>query len=290
MLHIDGGSYAREAWHAWTLDPLVVSPLIAAAVLYWSGARRSAHTDSLREAAYWAGWVLLTIAFVSPLHALSEQLFSAHMIQHTIIMTIAAPLIVFGRPAVTGLWALRASTRRRITQHALVVPARKLAVLPPSIAFVGHAFAIWVWHLPVLYDAALQNDLVHSLQHACFFITAVLFWHAVLAPRARATGLGSGVIYVFATAVHTALLGALIALSPRPWYPYYNGRAVSLLSPLEDQQLAGMIMWVPAGLCYTIAGLALLAAWLKQAEARNTSRARPIVDQATEYGAQPIIG
>jgi cytochrome c oxidase assembly factor CtaG len=124
-----------------------------------------------------------------------------------------------------------------------------------------HALALWLWHVPALFEAALTHPSVHVLQHSSFLGSALLFWGSVFgrAPRrAGAVALAS----LFTTMVHTGALGALLTFSPTVWYPHYAQGAVLGLGALEDQQLGGLIMWVPAGGAYLAAALAILAGWL----------------------------
>jgi putative membrane protein len=110
---------------------------------------------------------------------------------------------------------------------------------------------------------------VHAVQHLCFFGTAALFWWGIAHGRYGRTGYGAAVVYVFATALHSGLLGALLTVSPRVWYVPYLTTHVGGLAPLEDQQLAGLVMWVPAGLLLTGGGLVLFAAWLRESDRRT---------------------
>ena len=136
------------------------------------------------------------------------------------------------------------------------------------IASLVHALALWIWHVPVLFEATLTSDAVHALQHALFFGTAVMFWQAVLFGERRAVDYGLAVLYLFLTAMHSGALGALITFASEPWYASYTTTAAGRLSPLEDQQLGGLIMWIPAGMIYVVAGLVLFAAWLRESDRR----------------------
>jgi cytochrome c oxidase assembly factor CtaG len=137
----------------------------------------------------------------------------------------------------------------------------------PLVATLLHAVAIWVWHIPILFDAALVYTPLHWLQHLSFFVTAMFFWWSLLGRR---TTRGIAIACLFFTAMHSGFLGVLIALADRPMYPLQSQfAAASGLDPLADQQLAGLIMWVPAGLAYVVAGLALAGLWI----ARSTHEA-----------------
>ena len=262
---------------AWVLEPGILIPLLLSAALYVLGVRALWRSEAGRGIRRWeaalfaAGWVTLAIALVSPLHALGEVLFSAHMAQHVLLMGIAAPLLVLGRPLIPFLWALPIGWRRNAGAGAKLRPVRAawVALTQPMVAWILHATAILVWHIPVLYDATVASDAMHTFQHGSFLGTALLFWWSLIHGRERRLGYGAAVLYLFGTVVISGGLGALLTFASRPWYVSYLGvtRAWGLTT-LEDQQLAGLIMWIPAGLPYLIAALALLAAWIREAERR----------------------
>lgn len=144
----------------------------------------------------------------------------------------------------------------------------------PFTAWWIHAAALWAWHAPVLFEATLQSDLIHSFQHVSFLASALLFWWAVLRRKHAHMGYGAACIYVFTTAVHSSVLGALLTFSPVVWYPTYGGTTSAWgLTPLEDQQLGGLIMWVPAGVVFVVASLALAWAWMRESERITEGRA-----------------
>jgi cytochrome c oxidase assembly factor CtaG len=147
------------------------------------------------------------------------------------------------------------------------------AITAPLTVFVLHAGALWIWHLPALYDRALAHDGVHLAQHACFFGTAALFWWGIAHGRYGQIPYSAAAVYLVATAVHGGVLGALMVLSPHVWYASYLARYSQLLTPLEDQQLAGMLMWVPAALILAAAGMTFFAAALRESERRTRFKA-----------------
>lgn len=259
----------KSLWTAWEFDPGVVIPLAISALLYIRGARRERTLTLRRKACFWAGWAMLALALVSPLHPLGEELFSAHMIQHEILMLAAAPLLVLSRPLVTFLWGMPFSWRRKAGAWAKSVYVRKSwsFLTDPLTAWWIHAAAIWLWHVPFLFQLTLKSELAHTAQHLSFLLSALLFWWALFYAHGR-LAYGAAVFYVFTTAVHTSILGALLTFSPHLWYPLYSNTTQAWgLTPLEDQQLGGLVMWVPAGLVYLAAGLWLFAAWLKESDA-----------------------
>jgi len=280
MMH--GAVTSGELWAAWEWEPGIVVPLVISAVLYVRGLRLlwDEHVGRgirVWEAASFAmGWIIAALALLSPLDALSEQLFSAHMIQHELLMAVAAPLLVVRRPLVPMLWALPSRARRsigRVTRRRALLSTSQLASRP-IVAFAIHGVAIWLWHIPVLFQATLTNDAVHALQHVSFVGSAVLFWWAIIhghgpGGRARATSFGLAVLLLFGTALHSGALGALLTFSRTVWYPIYASSAAAWrLTPLEDQQIAGLIMWIPATFAYLLAALALFASWLRASEER----------------------
>jgi cytochrome c oxidase assembly factor CtaG len=240
----------------------------------WRRAGFGQGVAATQTTAFIAGWMALAIALESPLHEWSERLFVAHMVQHELLMVVAAPLIALGAPLIAMLSAMPRAWRP-VARAAIVAQRRSRVarwLAAPGAAFCLHALALWVWHIPLLYDAALADDRLHALQHASFFLTGVIFWWTVLHGRYGRAGYGASILYVFATALQSGALGALLALSERLWYPAYGGDIAGWsLSPLEDQQLAGFVMWIPAGLVFTGAGLAFLMFWLRESERRMTS-------------------
>ncbi|MCA0014885.1 cytochrome c oxidase assembly protein [Mesorhizobium sp. B292B1B] len=144
----------------------------------------------------------------------------------------------------------------------------------PVTATIVHGIAIWVWHIPVLFEAALEHGVLHYAQHASFLGTGLLFWWALLPRRRQQQAYGSAVMHLFFTSLHTGLLGVLLLLSPKLWYPENAaGAAVWNLSPIEDQQLAGLVMWVPAGLIYGGAALLLAGLWITTSGTRKIAHA-----------------
>jgi len=264
---------------AWTLEPAVILTLGIGAVMYARGSRiamlRSTRASRLlrkESLLFAAGWSVLAVALVSPLHSMGGVLFSAHMVQHELMMTIAAPLLVLGNPVLPLVWSLPARQRRAVARAAALrsVRAAWSLISRPFTAWLLHGLAIWIWHAPRFYDASVTSEVYHTAQHATFLLTALLFWWSLLRRQTRSSGAGLAVIYLFTTAVHTSLLGALLAVSENPLYTAYTLEATSAwgMSPVEDQQLGGIIMWVPGGLTYLVAALVLMLGWMKRAGER----------------------
>lgn len=263
MRVIDMPPHALE----WKPDVFAATTLAASALLYAIGiARMPGILPRLEVISFVIGWGTLVIALLSPIATVSEFLFSVHMTQHELLMLVAAPLLAIGRPLVPMLWALPHRWRARWSP-SVAGDALRLAS-SPLIAFALHGLALWTWHLPVLYEAAVRDDRIHLLQHVCFAGTATLFWWGMVRGRYGRSGYGIAFIYIFATALHSGGLGALLAFSSRPWYALYVARAHGT-DALADQQLGGLIMWVPAGVLLMLFALAMFAAWLGEAERRR---------------------
>ncbi|MBW8899680.1 MAG: cytochrome c oxidase assembly protein [Massilia sp.] len=264
----------------WVLALLALSVLLYAAGLarLWPRAR-GARRRLAREAAWFgAGWAMLVVALASPLDGAGGYAFSAHMVQHEILMVVAAPLLVLGRPLALWLWAFAPRWRLRIgaATRGPAVRAAWGALTAPMNAWLLHFAALWMWHVPACFQAALADNAMHALQHTSFLSSALLFWWAVLGREGGAHGRGGAIVYLFTTMMHTGALGALFTMSGTIWYPLYGNRAQLFgLSPLEDQQLGGLIMWIPGGLAYLAAGLVLCARWLRQAPVARAVEVRP---------------
>jgi putative membrane protein len=266
------GQYTAADALRWGAEPWVLALLALALLLYAAGLRRlwprsrQSRGPLGRQAAWFgAGWLALALALASPLDSAGSFSFAAHMVQHEFLMIVAAPLLVLGRPLGIWVWSLPAGWRRR-TGTATRNPAVSAAwdaLTRPLNAWLLHFAALWMWHVPATFQAGLASNGVHALQHASFLFSALLFWWAVLGKQGGSQGRGAAILYLFTTMMHTGALGALFTLSETTWYPYYGSKAQAFgLSALEDQQLGGLIMWIPGGLAYVAAGLVLCARWL----------------------------
>jgi cytochrome c oxidase assembly factor CtaG len=266
----------------WEWDPWVAVPLGTSFGLYaiglvrlWVRAGVGRGVSTWQTGAFTLGWLVLVLALISPLHEYGEHLFYAHMIEHELLMTVAAPLIALSRPLGVLLHALPRRGRWLLTgtAHSKLVSSVWQWAMIPLNATVLHAVAIWAWHIPVLLDGTLISETLHRLQHISFLGTALIFWWAIV--RRPLWDYGIGAMHVFATMLHTGLLGALLTLAPRVFYPRQTADAALFgLTPLDDQQLAGLIMWVPGGLAYLIGGLLLAGIWLGSGRHRIYPRRR----------------
>jgi putative membrane protein len=249
---------------------LLVLLLAGASALYARGVvrlwRRAGAARGIRVvdvARFALGMVVLGAALLSPIDAVADRSFAMHMLEHEMLMVLAAPLFVVSRPLEAFAWALAPRARRATTLLLRASPLRALwrVTTTPASATAVHALALWLWHLPVLFAAALASAPVHVLQHACFFGSALAFWWAMFGGASRRAGVVS-LACLFATMLHTSALGALLTFAPSAWYAAGDAPRLFGLTPLEDQQLGGLIMWVPGGLAYIVVGLAIVATWL----------------------------
>ena len=221
---------------------------------------------------FWSGFAALAAALLSPLHPYGTALFFAHMIEHEIMMVVAVPLMVAARPMPVLLWGL--PDRWRPQALALGGKAGVRAgwrwATDLFSATALHIVLLWFWHVPPLFEAAVAHESVHLAQHLSFVVSAVLFWVAVFDRDQRRYGQGAAIVALFLCSMQAALLGALLTFSPRLWFsagpdPY----DICGLTRFEDQELAGLIMWVPACSIYVFAALWMLARWLGRMETRH---------------------
>jgi cytochrome c oxidase assembly factor CtaG len=249
-------------------------PLVVAGGLYLCGLRRvwrrAGPGRGLRRneaLAFAAGFLVLAGMIATPLHAWGRLRFTPHMLEHELLTLVAAPLLAASGAGVAYLSALPRSWRHRLGGWIAGNRLQRLwrGLLHPAVAWALHGGVLWLWHAPALFEAALEHEAIHYLQHVSLLATALLFWASILPRRADRRTRLVGVLSLFATSIHATLLGALLTLSPTVWYATYNSTLGRVgLSALEDQQLAGLAMWVPGGIIYVGAALALAAAALRE--------------------------
>jgi cytochrome c oxidase assembly factor CtaG len=264
----------------WRLDPAMSLLLLLTGWCYWRGtarinriakaAQRAPVISGNRQCAFWTGLLVLAGALDSPLDTATATVFSAHMIQHMLLLAVAPPLLLTGRPLPAIMRGLPQSVRRFLTNTTRRWP-RIPAVLGwlalPVVAWLLQAFALWLWHVPVLYQSAVRHQSIHLLEHASFVVTALLYWWAIVPASRHATNLDPGIamLSLFAMGMQGAALGALLTFSGTVWYPIYEHRSELWgFSALSDQRLAGLTMWIPAGSVYVVAALVVLGMWLNQ--------------------------
>ena len=266
-----GMSHHHSETLGWTLDPLLTVPLALALLIYflgWSRLSKRAATP-IRPLLFLSGWAVLALSLTSPLHEAGEQSFTMHMIEHELIMLVATLLLAASGAGGVLAWGLPRPLRQALGA-GWKSPLQRLwrALTEPVTATVVQGAMMWAWHAPILFDRALGSFGWHIAQHACFFASSLLFWWAMLHPRGRAGGYGTSAACLFATSLVGGALGALMSLSSSPWYADYAAMGVTGigLDPVDDQRLAGLIMWIPGGAVHGLAALALFYKWLKAAE------------------------
>jgi putative membrane protein len=251
----------------------IALPLAVLAIVYLVGwtrltrrtPARCRRQSVIRLALALAGVTAAAVALLG-LHDAAHASFAAHMIQHLLLIAVAVPALLLADPLPAVLWALPAAARRG-ARAALVAPAapRRLwwALTRMPAAWTLHSAALWIWHVPIAYDAALASRLLHDAEHLAFAVTAVLFWWPVIDPAPRAhprPPLGWRIVYLVLGAFQSAALGVFLVTTPRPLYAY---------GALDDQALGGVLMWAVGGAVDMAAVLVLVYRFLAAGERRS---------------------
>jgi len=252
-------------WSRWNLDPILIAALCAAAALYAAGAVREARAGHRLSrssiALFYGGWLTAAAALVSPLCPLSVSLFAARVSQHAILGLVAAPLIVLGSAG--------SACRALVPGIRTAAPGGSAIPSAPLCASGAFAAMLWLWHAPGPYAATFASSGVYWLMHLSLFAAALWLWQGLLdrSPRKTMHRVAAGLI----SSTQMGFLGALITLAPRPLYePHALTTAAWGLTPLQDQQLGGGIMWVPG--CLVFLAASVLAFWpLSRGDARRTA-------------------
>ena len=249
------------------------------AVVYVRGVRARRRRGLARPsdgsvAAMLAGLTVAALVLDGPADTIADQLFWAHMLQHLALITVVAPLVVLGEPVrvfeeVLPMWLRRAAGRLEGELWARDGAARRTAMAGLALS----TLALVAWHTPWAFQAALADDTLHALEHLTLVVTAVFFWWPILTPGLRQRiGIGVAIVeVVIATPVMT-VLGALLTFSSAVWYPaYVASERAHGIGALADQQLAGLLMWIPSGMLYLVIIAVLFVRWM-DAEPARTSR------------------
>jgi cytochrome c oxidase assembly factor CtaG len=257
----------------WSFEPWALVPLGLCLLLYLAGivrllrrADKSRPTLIRNAALFLTGWLVLTAATISPLHEGGEHSFTLHMIEHELIMLAAAPLMALSRPLGVMIWSLpspgRAGTSRWARRGMPYMLWRQAT--SPLTATLVQIGTIWLWHAPGPFELALRHEGWHIVQHICFLVSALLFWWAMVFGRDGRQGYGLSAFYLFITSLAEGGLGALMTFSASPWYADYVAMKMGLigLSPEQDQQLAGLIMWIPGGMIHAGAAIIMIVRWM----------------------------
>ncbi|HWG76583.1 MAG TPA: cytochrome c oxidase assembly protein [Steroidobacteraceae bacterium] len=276
----------------WSAEPAVLVPIAVSTLWYLIGFARLRQLPALAPLygprqllCYLGGELTLVLALLSPLDELADQLFSAHMFEHMLLLMVAAPLLVWGRPAVAFLWAFGPVGRKRLgcAWRALGITAGVNGLMHPIVVWGLFCGVFIGWHLPGPYQWALHDETVHTFEHVTFLASALMFWTIVIEPSGRRRlSYGATLLFVLATAVVSSLPGAVITLAATPLYPdYASSTARWGWSLLEDQQLAGLLMWLPGGIVYLIAAGGAIVRWLQFDESRHPARHARATRRAT---------
>jgi len=253
----------------WSIEP-PLAYVAAAGLLFWLGGRgRSVRHEPLRTASFIAGLLTIVLALDSPIDGAADKLFWAHMIQHVLLLTVAPPLILLGGPW-PRMWralppAFRTRAGRSLARSKFTAPLRALArPLPAFVLFNG---CIVAWHVPALYNATLNSNAIHQSEHAMFFFTGLLFWARVIDPGPLRPRLEwpLRIAYVTGAMIVGFAIGFALVVISHPLIPHYAALAhrPGAITALDDQQIAGGIMWVPGSISYTIAALIGFYRWLE---------------------------
>lgn len=282
-VHLGGPVSAHDLWTSWNIEPSLWVPLLLSILVYawglhhaWRRAGRGRGITARQWISFVGAILVLVLTLMSPLDALSDALFSAHMVQHLTLMLVAAPLLVISDFQLALLWALprrRAQALGSGFNQSRPVSGVWRVLNHPVFVWIAFTAVMWLWHASSFYQAALRNEWVHTLEHLTILMTAMLFWW-ILFKHTQPDHIHYAVTipFLFLTVLQSAVLGALMTFSSRPWYSDY---AVSVtqwgLTPLQDQQLAGLIMWIFGGTVFTLLTIGYFAAWLRALEQRSTA-------------------
>ena len=251
--------------HRWNLDPILLTALLLSLLAYamCSGLRLGGRgrVAGWRQGCFYAGWTLGALAVVSPLCALSVSLFSARVAQHMLLVSVVAPLVVLGQPA-----ALMAGGLARLARRPAGATGSRWSP-QPLLAAAAFTAALWAWHAPGPYTATFESAAAYWLMHLTLFGAALWLWSALF--DAPGEHLGSFIAASALTTIQMGLLGAIITFAGRPLYPPHQFTTLAWrLTPLEDQQLGGVVMWIPAGVVLVISLIVAFTQALRRAETR----------------------
>ena len=269
----------------WTLTPSIVLGLGLAALIYVLGLRELRRRGRLRrtvaprhELYFLLGLMAIAAALLSPIDSLSDRLFAVHMLQHFLLLMVAPPLLLLGKPIpVLVVGAPRGLTRWLARRHARVAWFRALtrALVSPFVAWPLFVGTMLAWHIPIFFDSALENETVHVLEHLCFLAAGMLFWWVIVQPYPGKPRLGYGwrLDYVLLATIPESALGFIIILASSPVYPFYT-RVPRLwgLSPMDDQAIAGNIMMDGGDAVLVLAMIWLFVHMMNRLEALELAR------------------
>ena len=258
----------------WTWEPWLLACIALATVPYVIGmtrmgrAQRARILDRWRAPAFLSGMLILLLALESPLDAIADDLFSAHMAQHMLLLLVIPALLVYGRPVITWLWAFDLDARRGVVhgwnRSGLQVVFDWLT--RPLVVWILLSAALCFWHLPGPYDWAVRHEWLHDLEHLSFLGFSLAFWTIVIEPygQRRRLGFGATIVFVVSSGFVMGLIGAILTFAAAPLYPVHLHTTQAYgLTPLQDQALAGVIMWIPSNLVHLAALCLVFFAWYR---------------------------
>lgn len=278
----------------WNWEPSIVVGTAVMAGLYLYGVGPARRRYKLAEEVPWGnvavfltGMALMFLALVSPLDELGDSyLFSAHMLQHLFLTIVGPPLLLLGTPD----WLLQSVLGKRVAY----VVARWLTF--PAVAFFLFNADFWLWHAPPLYNATLEHANVHILEHMTFIVFGVLYWWPIFSPMKKGLtrlSMGGQLLYLFLSGMPSVALGAGLTFLPPLYAPYIAAPRIWGLSAATDQQLGGLIMWVPVSIAYIIIASVLFIRWMQQQDEKQRASEAAALAQAeagaaAEHGAQIV--
>jgi len=248
----------------WNWQPSILFGTIAVITLYLYAVgplrvkyRLGEPVKTSQAVAFFLGVNSIFLVLFSPLDKLGDDyLFSAHMLQHLVLTIVGPPLMIVGIPR----WLIQPVLRNRLILRA----ARFLTY--PFVAFTLYNIVFWLWHAPALYNATLVNQTLHILEHMIFIVLSLIYWWPVFSPLKEGLPplpIGGQILYIFLGGMPTVALGAGLTFAPPLYTPYIYAPRVWGISPAMDQQLGGLIMWVPANLAYIVVASVLFIRWMQ---------------------------
>ena len=260
----------------WNMEPSIIigTVLITGLYLYAIGPLRKRHFPNEpimtgQTIAFLSGMLIMFLALVSPLDELGDSyLFSAHMIQHLCLTIIGPPLLLLGTPE----WMVK----KALSNRAIFEVAKVLTY--PVVAFALFNVDFWLWHAPPLYNATLENQSIHILEHLTFILFGLCYWWPIFSPSRELPPLpiGGQILYLFLSGMPSVLLGAGLTFSPPLYAPYIAAPRIWGISAATDQQLGGLIMWVPVSIFYIVIMSVLFIRWMLQQEAKQQAKEREL--------------
>jgi putative membrane protein len=255
--------FTQFSWLKWSIHPSTVVGLAVLAAIYLIRSRQAGPDDRLsgvRKLSFFAALFVIFASLNGPIHDLSDNyLFSGHMVQHLLLTMLMPPLLIVGVPG----WMLRPLLRNR----AVSAVARR--VTRPISCFVIFNVVIAAWHIPALYNAAMENHDIHIVEHLMFMSAAVLMWWPLISqlPELPRLSYPGQMLYCFLMSIPMSVVAVYITMADSVLYPFYSSAPrIMKLSPMEDQLLGGLIMWIPGGLLFMVIMSVVFFKWSTRGE------------------------